>query len=131
MFMPEIPVWCWNLLGEDAVRLSQPTYLYGEGKTRFWGPNTCVARCQYEEWVRDPADGTQSYPYVCGHVALLLADGVYLCRGHSAYYRLGCAWCAEYAARGEDRACPGHHAHWREMGMWCWCCPSGDDEPQP
>jgi hypothetical protein len=127
MFMPPIPGWCWNLLGEDTVRLSQPSHATaGTADTRVFPAAPKVARCEYDTRIGDEAD-VWSHPYLCGHVALLLEDGSYRCWWHSPSRRDGCAWCAEYAARGENRACPGCHVIWREIGAWCWCCPQDED----
>ena len=35
MFMPYIPVELWNVLGENHVRLSQPTHFYSGGTPYF------------------------------------------------------------------------------------------------
>lgn len=131
MFLPDIPTWCWNLLGEDAVRLSQPTHDQVGMHTRFFRTDALVARCQYEYTVIDPADEVSSFPFVCGHVARLLPNGVRLCGMHAVYFHLGCAWCQEYAARNEARACPGCHALWREIGAPCWCAPACGEAPAP
>ena len=128
MFLPDIPLWCWNLLGEDTVRLSQPTHVMaGTADTRYFAGSPRVARCEYETQAGDEAD-VWSHPYLCGHVALLLPDGSYRCRMHSPYRRDACAWCEEYAAQGVDQTCPGCHALWREIGAPCWCAPAcGED----
>ena len=106
MFLPDMPLWCWSLLGEDTVRLSQPTYSQVGMQTRYLPQSTLVARCQYVYTVIDPADEVSSFPFLCGHVALLLAHGARLCRLHSAYYRLGCAWCEEYTPVGKTAPAP-------------------------
>ena len=87
----------------------------------------CAARCLHEFWIEDAHRPVRSHPLLCGALAMLLQDGSYRCWLHSGA-DLGCAWCDEYAARGDHRSCPGCHATWQQQGMPDWCCP---DESAP
>jgi hypothetical protein len=123
MFTPELPMKLWNVLGPDALRLSQPTHYWSGGRVYFLplkGP--CVARCQYAFQISASDSADLSHPILCGALAMLLPDGSYRCVFHTDA-DLGCAWCEEYTARGEDRACPGCHATWKQKGWACFCCP--------
>lgn len=125
MYMPNIPIWCWNMLGPDTVRLSQPTVYWSGGTTRMFpvkGP--CAARCEFESWVEEPDRSVRSHPFQCGRLAMLWREGAYLCALHTGE-DLGCAWCDDLRAAGSTKACPGCHVTWKEAGLPDWCCPEG------
>ena len=130
MFIPDGPLWCWNMQGADVLFLSQPTVYWSGGKT-FQMPvaGPCAARCQFESWCEEPDGSVRTHPIQCGRLALLLPDGTYRCFLHTGE-DWGCAWCDEYKARGDHRSCPGCHATWRESGLPDFCCgPEGTPWP--
>jgi hypothetical protein len=104
-YMPQIPIWAWNLTGEDTVYFSQPTeaWIPGEGPLRF-SPHIAVARCPETEQMgsagssRDAplTDRTAwSYPIQCGMAATLAPDGRHVCAWH-LYKRYTCRVCDRY-----------------------------------
>lgn len=122
--VPYGPLWCWNLLGPDAVFFSQPTLLWaGPRPVPVSDRHGCVARCQFQSCFEEPEGSTRTHMIQCGHVALLDASGSYRCELHHPQRRLSCAWCDELQAAGSAKACPGCHATWKEAGLPDWCCP--------
>jgi hypothetical protein len=118
-YMPPMPIWMWNLAGEDAVFFSRPTqtWLPGEGLLQF-SPYTAVARCSVEERTGS-GDCTRetpltdrtvwTYPIQCGMVATITPDGQYVCDRHLGELYT-CVVCERYSqectwVRDELRCC--------------------------
>jgi hypothetical protein len=102
-YIPNIPIWAWNLTGEDRVYFSQPTEVWrpGEEPLRF-SPHVAVARCPEVEQMGSGTgeapltDRTVwSYPIQCGMVATLTPDGRHVCDWHR-YKLYTCQVCARY-----------------------------------
>ena len=130
-YIPEVPLWCWVLEGENLMFFSQPTHAYlcepphlapdgrflalGASETRWLDAlPACVARCQHQtQFFMDdtPVDSDTparlTPPIQCGVVAGVDALGRYLCHVH-----LGAYWTC-------------HHCHAPlAAGMGGFCSPA-------
>jgi|SRR6266567_3176005 len=105
MYVPHIPLWCWNILGEDAQFFSQPTMAWdGDRCITISGDGSCVARCSIHTWMTE-ADGSHTtHDIQCGQVAGLAPDGTYLCDYH--FYKCWtCRHCHTLLQRETDTWC--------------------------
>ena len=127
MYVPDGPLWCWNMQGEHIVFFSQPTVVISGKFTRhFPARGPLAARCQFQTRLQEADGSVDTYPIQCGRMAMPRPDGTYHCTFHAVPSYLECARCEELAAQGETKSCPGCHAVWRDNGWPDWCCGGGE-----
>ena len=109
MHRPPIPIWCWNIFGEDALYLSQPSVAVMCGTSSCYTilpPSPCVARCSCitRDAQHNGSDWVWSLDVQCGIVAQIAPDGSYLCDDH-LHKVWHCPWCDELLPTGEGDYC--------------------------
>jgi len=130
MLVPQIPIWCWNILGETAQYFSQPVLpsVGGVSSRPLHGHGACLARYTATSRLGEH-DGSVWTPEIqCGYVAELTPEGDYRCTRHHPQPITFCAWCDALKAAGSTKAYPGCHTIWREQGLPDWCCPAESQE---
>ena len=127
-YIPEVPLWCWVMQGEDALFFSQPTHAFlceppllaadggfltvGASETRWLDAlSVCVARCQHQTqfclddqpYNLDTGAGLTP-PVQCGHVARVDRRARYFCDYHMRT-RWECYHCHAVLPHGEGGFC--------------------------